>query len=247
MLRRNIIVRQNAVDINRARFNAGLIVFVDVSRAEVELARAHSDNDDVHRLRGLQENILAALVGVPASVFSLDPNPVFVPPPVVPTGIPSELLTRRPDIAEAERNLAAAYRDIGVAYANFFPSLTLNAGLGVESPFPHQLFKWQSRYWQVGLNVLQSVFDGGKNQANLDYYRARFSEAMANYQETVLTSFKDVEDSLVNLRWYAKQAQDLADAVKAARTTLQLSQMRYDRGISELFGCYRCGTGPFAN
>lgn len=231
VIRRNIIVRKNAFDINKARFNAGLIVYVDVSRAEVQLARAYSDDDDVRRMRGLQENVLATLVGVPASVFSLDPNPIFVPPPVVPTGLPSELLCRRPDIAEAERNLAAAYRDIGVAYANFFPSLTLNAGLGVESPFPHQLFSWKSRYWTVGLDILQNVFDGGRNQANLDYYRARFSEAMANYQETVLQSFKDVEDSLVNLRWYAKQAEDLADAVKASRTTLELSQMRYARGL----------------
>lgn len=231
VLRRNILVRQNAVDINRARFNAGLIVYVDVSRAEVELSRARSDQDDVRRLRGLQENILATLVGVPASIFSLDSDPLFLPPPVIPTGLPSELLCRRPDIAEAERNLAAAYREIGVAYANFFPSLTLNASLGVESPFPHQLFSWQSRFWQVGVNVLQSVFDGGRNQANLNYYRASFREAMANYQETVLTSFKDVEDSLVNLRWYATQAGDLALAVKAARTTLELSQMRYDRGL----------------
>lgn len=231
VLRRNILVRKHAVDINRARFNAGLIVFVDVSRAEVELARAHSDDDDVRRLRGLQENILATLLGVPPSVFSLDVNPVFIPPPVVPTGIPSELLCRRPDIAEAERNLAAAYSDIGVAYANFFPSLSLNAGLGVEAPFPHQLFSWQSRYWQVGLNILQNVFDGGKNQANFDYYRARFRESMANYQEQVLQAFKDVEDSLVNLRWYAKQSEDLAHAVRAAKTTLELSQMRYNRGL----------------
>lgn len=231
VLRRNILVRQHAVDINRSRFNAGLIVYVDVSRAEVELARAKSDEDDVNRLRGLQENILATLVGVPASVFCLEYNPIFVPPPVIPTGIPSELLCRRPDIAEAERNLAASYKDIGVAYANFFPSLSLNAALGVESPFPHKLFSWQSRYWAVGMNILQSVFDGGRNQANLDYYRARFQESMANYQEHVLQAFKDVEDSLVNLRWYAVQAQDLSDAVKAAQTTLQLSQMRYARGL----------------
>lgn len=231
VLRRNIHIRQHAVDINRSRYNAGLIVYVDVSRAEVELWKAHSDNDEVHRLRGLQENILATLVGVPASVFSIEYNPVFVPPPVIPTGLPSELLCRRPDVAEAERNLAAAYREIGVAYANFFPSLTLNAALGVSSPFPHQLFSWKSRFWEVGVNILQTVFDGGRIQANLDYYRAGWREAMANYQEQVLQSFKDVEDSLVSLRWYAKQAQDLAKAVSAARTTLELSQMRYNRGL----------------
>jgi multidrug efflux system outer membrane protein len=231
VLQRNIAVRQNAVDINQARFDAGLIVYLDVSRAQVELARAHSDSADVRRLRGLQENLLATLVGTPASVFSIEYNPVIYPPPVIPRGIPSELLCRRPDIAEAERNLAAAYRDIGVAYANFFPSLTLNAAFGFESPFTHELFSWQSRFWLVGWNVMQTVFDAGRNEANLNYYKARFWEAMANYQEQVLQSFRDVEDSLVNLREYANRAQDLAVAVRAAHVTLELAQLRYNRGL----------------
>jgi multidrug efflux system outer membrane protein len=150
---------------------------------------------------------------------------------LVPTGLPSELLCRRPDVAEAERDLAAAYREVGVAYANFFPSLTLNAAIGFEAPFAHQLFSWKSRFWQIGVSVMQTVFDGGRNCANLEFYRARFSEAFANYQETVLQAFKDVEDSLVDLRWFANRAQDLDLAVSAARTTLELSQMRYDRGL----------------
>ena len=104
-------------------------------------------------------------------------------------------------------------------------------GWVLKAPSPTSYLNGNHATGMWGSNILQNIFDGGRNQANLDYYRARFSEAMANYQETVLQSFKDVEDSLVNLRWYAKQAQDLADAVKAARTTLQLSQMRYDRGL----------------
>jgi len=232
VVQRNIRVRQKAVDINRARYNAGLIVYLDVSRAEVELARAHSDGDDVRRARGLQENLLATLIGVPASVFSLPYNPVIIPPPVIPRGIPSELLCRRPDIGEAERNLAAAYRDIGVAYANFFPSLNLNASFGFGSPFASELFSWRSRFWEIGWSVIQTVFDAGRNEANLNYYKAIFSETMANYQQTVLKAFQDVEDSLVNLNGYAKQAQDLAIAVRAARLTLQLAQMRYDRGLT---------------
>jgi outer membrane protein, multidrug efflux system len=231
VLQRNIRVRQNAYDINSARFNAGLIDYLDVSRAEVELARSLSDSDDVRRMRGLQENILATLLGTPASIFSIEYNPVLIPPPVIPRGLPSELLCRRPDIAEAERNLAAAYRDIGVAYANFFPSLNLNASLGVESPFAHQLFSWHARYWQIGANILQTVFDAGRNQANLDYRKSLFRETMANYQQRVLQSFQDVEDSLVNLREYSRQAQDLALAVRAAQLTLELAQMRYNKGL----------------
>lgn len=231
VIQKNIRVRQRAVDINRSRYNAGLIVYLDVSRAELEVARARSDSDDIRRLRGLQENLLATLVGTPASVFSIEPQWILVPPPVVPRGLPSELLCRRPDIAEAERNLAAAYRDIGVAYANFFPSLSLNASFGFESPFAHQLFSWKSRFWEVGWNVFQTVFDAGRTEANWDYYKAIFSETMANYQQTVLSAFRDVEDALVDLRGFAEQSHDLGVAVKAAQLTLELAQMRYDRGL----------------
>lgn len=232
VIQHNIRVRQEAVNLNRARYNAGLIVYLDVSRAEVELARAHSDSDDVRRARGLQENQLGTLVGIPASVFSIAYHPVTIPPPVIPTGLPSELLCRRPDIAEAERNLASAYRQVGVAYANFFPSLNLNTSIGFETPIAHQLFSWRSRFWQVGWQLLQTVFDGGRNESNYQYYQSLFRESTANYQETVLQAFKDVEDALVNLRGYSTQAQDLAIAVRAARLTLELAQMRYNRGLT---------------
>lgn len=232
VIQNNIRVRQEAFNLNRARYKAGLIVYLDVSRAEVELARAHSDSDDVRRARGLQENLLGTLVGIPASVFSIAYNPLVIPPPVIPRGIPSELLCRRPDIAEAERNLASAYRQVGVAYANFFPSFSLNAALGFESPIAHKLFSWRSRFWQVGWQVMQSVFDAGRNEGNYQYYQSLFRESMANYQETVLQAFRDVEDSLVNLRGYAAQAQDLAIAVRAARLTFELAQMRYNRGLT---------------
>lgn len=231
VIERTVLARQHAFEINQARFNAGLIVYLDVSRAEVELARAKADGDNVRRLRGLQENQIATLVGTPASIFSIDYDPLRLPPPVIPRGIPSELLCRRPDIAEAERYLAAAYRDIGVAYANFFPSLTLNASLGLESPVAGELFSWKARFWEFAANAMQTVFDAGRNQANLDYYRSIFRENMANYQQTVLKAFQDVEDALVNLKEQAKRSQDLADAVRAASLTLELAQMRYNRGL----------------
>lgn len=232
VLKENIRVRDEAVKLSRARFNAGLIVYLDVSRAEVELARARSDDDDVKRLRGLQENKLATLIGTPASVFSFPYSPIVVPPPVVPRGIPSELLCRRPDIGQAERTLAAAYREVGVAYANFFPSLKFNAAMGFSSPFAHQLLDWKSRLWQVGWSVVQSVFDAGSNQANYEYTQSLYRESMANYQETVLKAFQDVEDALVDLKGYAERALDLAAAVKYARLTLELAQMRYNRGLT---------------
>lgn len=232
VLQETIEARKIDYEINSLRFKAGLISYIDVSRAELELARAKSDRDDVRRLRGIQENIIATLVGVPAPIFSLEYSPLVGLPPVIPAGLPSELLCRRPDIAESERNLAAAYREIGVAYANFFPSLNLSAALGVASPFADGLFSWHARYWQVAASVMQTVFDAGRNCANYDYYKARFREAMANYQQKVLTAFQETEDAFVNLREYANRADDLAVAVRAARQTLNLAQMRYNRGLT---------------
>lgn len=232
VIEENIRLRQRAVNLNQARYKAGLIVYLDVSKAIVELARAHADSDDIRRARGLQENQLAALIGVPPSVFTLKYDPVTVPPPEIPRGMPSELLCRRPDIAAAERNLASAYRRIGVAYGNFFPSFNLNTSIGFQTPFAPQLFSWRSRLWQVGWQFVQTVFDAGGNEANYEYFQSLYREAMAKYQETTLQAFKDVEDALVNLRGYLDQSQDLAIAVKYARLTLELAQARYDRGLT---------------
>ncbi len=231
VIQHNILLRKNALDITQARYDAGIIVYLDVSRSQVELAKAYADSAEVYRLRGLQENMLATLIGVPASVFALEYSPLQEPPPQIPVGLPSELLSRRPDILEAERDLAAAYKDIGVAYAGFFPSLNLNASYGFESPFGFQLFNWRSRFWEIGFDILQTVFDAGRTEANYDYYRARFSEAMANYQKTVLNAFQDVEDSLVNIRWYARRNIDFSAAVDSAKTTFNLANMRYTRGL----------------
>ncbi len=232
VIQQNIEIRQEAVNVNRARYQAGIIVYLDVSKAIVELARARSEAEDVRRSRGLQENQLATLIGVPASVFSLPYNPISVAPPVIPQGLPSELLTRRPDIASAERKIAAAWRQMGVAWANFFPSFNLNTAIGFESPFAYQLFNWRSRLWQVGWQCAQTLFDGGRNAANYEYYESIYKEALAHYQQTTLQAFQDVEDALVNLRGFAAQAHDLSIAVKYARLALELAQMRYTKGLT---------------
>jgi multidrug efflux system outer membrane protein len=204
---------------------------MDVTRGEAEVSRAKADLADTERLRGIQENSIATLVGIPAPVFSIHFNPLEFPPPLIPEGLPSELLYRRPDIAQAERELAAAYAQIGVAYAAFFPTVNLTAGLGLESPVAHALLSWKARFWEVGLNVMQSVFDGGRNCANLAYTQSLFRESLANYQEHVLTAFQDVEDSLVSIRQRAIQDEALLEAARAARQTLNLSEMRYNRGL----------------
>lgn len=232
VLKQNIQIRQRAFEINSSRFRAGVINFVDVSRADLEVSTAKSDLDDIIRQRGIQENLIATLMGVPASEFSLPFNPVFKPPPSIPSGFPSEILTQRPDIQEAERNLASAYRNIGVAYANFFPSLELNGAIGLETPVISKLFSWKARFWRVGWDAFQTVFDAGKTEANYYYYVSIFREAMDNYQQTVLNAFKEVENELINLRQYALQEKDIGNAIQAAKKTLELSELRYNRGLS---------------
>lgn len=231
VIEKSLFIRQEEVTINQSRYLSGLIPFVDVSRGQVELSRAKSDKDNVQRIRSLQENRLASLIGSPASLFSLQANPVLISPPLIPSGLPSQLLCRRPDIAEAERLLSAFYYEIGVAKANFFPSLSLNASLGLQSPFAHSLFKWKARFWEMGLNALQTVFDGGRNQANFKYCQSHYRESFSNYQQTVLYAFEEVENALSNLHFYAEQSKDLKEAVEASRLTFHLSQLRYTQGL----------------
>lgn len=232
ILQKNIAIRQQALQISQARFQGGLVIYADVTRAEAELAAAQAQSIDIARQRALQENILAVLVGTPAPLFSLEPNPLFGSPPLIPTGFPSDLLYRRPDIAQAERNLAAAHTDIGVAYAAFYPSLQLTTTLGLESPRFASLFSWQARLWEVGANVVQTVFNAGRNSYNLSYYLSRYREALSNYEQQVLIAFKDVEDALINLKQQTSQEQALHVAVEAAQQTLALSQIRYTHGLA---------------
>jgi multidrug efflux system outer membrane protein len=232
ILQKNIALLQEAYDINLSRFQAGLVQYVDVSRALAELASVQADSADVFRQRALQENILVLLVGEAASDFHLDPYPLRGSPPCIPPTAPLELLARRPDVAQAERTVAANYATIGVAYAAFYPSLNLTGTLGLESPKWTSLFKWKARLWSYAINTMFTVFDAGYNQANLCFAKASYEEAIANYEQQVLIAFKDVEDALANLHWENVQLQDLDIAVKASIETVSLSTLRYNQGLS---------------
>jgi len=223
--------RRKAFEINRDRYEAGLLNYLDVSRAEVQVSNAEADQANIKRLRGVQENIIATLTGSPASEFYLSFDPIHTPPPQIPVGLPSELLTRRPDVVAAERLIAAAYAEIGAAYADFFPSLNLTASLGLESPISSLLFNWKARMWQIAANAMQLVFDAGRTQANLELTQARFREQVNSYQQTVLSAFQEVEDALINLKERAEQAKALKKSVKYAQQTYDLSYFRYNQGL----------------
>jgi NodT family efflux transporter outer membrane factor (OMF) lipoprotein len=171
------------------------------------------------------------LVGEPASTFSLKVMVSQARPPAVPAGIPSELLERRPDIAGAERTMAQANAQIRVAKAAFYPTLTLSATGGFGNSSFTDWLTWPSRFWSVGPTVAQSVFDAGLRKATVQQYRAGFDLAVANYRETVLTAFQQVEDNLAALRILSQVVEQQDAAVHAAQRNLDVAMVRYRAGL----------------
>jgi NodT family efflux transporter outer membrane factor (OMF) lipoprotein len=179
------------------------------------------------------EHAIAALLGVSASTFSIQPAIVDIPLPQVPSGVPSTLLERRPDIAAAQRRMIAANANIGVARAAYFPSLTLGAQGGFESRGFSNWLSAPSAFWAVGPNALLSVFDGGLRRAQVAQARAEFDASAANYRGIVVGAFQQVEDSLATLNYYHNASVDEKAAVDAAQHTLDLSMALYVQGATD--------------
>ena len=230
VIENTIKARRQALDIAQERLQAGLTSELDVQRERAELAGNEADLAASRRGRAELENALATLVGQPASTFHERRHELHTAPPHVPAGLPSELLERRPDVAEAERELAAANERIGVAVAAFFPRVTLTGAAGFESATITDVLSPGSKIWQIGPSVSIPIFEGGRNQANLDAARARYDQGVARYRQQVLTAFQDVENALADLRYLSVQAEAQDRAVAAARRTLQLSQDQYRQG-----------------
>ena len=183
-------------------------------------------------LRAQYEHAVAALIGKPAGSFSLAPLPLRTPPPPIPTGVPSQLLERRPDIASAERQMAAANARIGVAKAAYYPLLNLGAAGGFESGILTTLLQGPSGLWAVGGQAIQTLFDGGRHRAASDQAIAAYDQTVATYREPVLTSFQQVEDNLAALRILENEAKTQNEAVVAAQKSLDLSIQRYKGGVT---------------
>ena len=223
--------RREALRIAQERLEAGLTSELDAARASADLAGNEADRQTLLRTRGQLENAFATLLGQPASALRLSRRPLDrTAPPHVPAGLPSRLLERRPDVASAERQLAAANARIGVAKAAFFPVLKLTGEAGFESADIARLFNWESRVWSLGAQALQPVFEGGRNVANLGAARARYDEAVATYRGQVLRGFQEVEDALSDLRTLAAQAEAESRAVAAARRAHELTAQQYAHG-----------------
>jgi outer membrane protein, multidrug efflux system len=233
ILRNTIGVRRDALDIVNARFKGGAASELDVSRAETELSSTQAELLALDRRRAEIEHALAVLVGQPASEFAVKDLPLdmAILPPVIPPGLPGDLLERRPDIAEAERLLAAANARIGVAKAAFFPVVRLTGAAGFESLDIESLFNWESRVWSIGPSITLPLFQGGRNRANLKRARAAFEENTANYRQRILVAFKEVQDALTGARLLSQQAVVQDQSRTSARKTADISNKRYRAGL----------------
>lgn len=231
VLEQNRQIRKDAYDISLSRYNAGLVNFTDVSRAETELASVLADIENTTRLRNLEENILGTLTAIAASDFFIPHNPLGESPNTIPTGIPSDLLRRRPDIRQAERQMASAHMQIAVEYAAYFPALSFDGAIGYMSPLLHNLLDWKARFWSIAGNIAQVIFDGGAIQGNVEAAKAVYLQDVAIYQGTVLRAFQEVEDALGNIYYTIRQEKDLIIAVDSAEITLKLSADRYKQGL----------------
>lgn len=235
ILQRGLEFRQISLGLIERRFEAGDVDEVDLARARTEIAAIESELFGLQRTRAELENALAVLAGQPSSSFFIDQVPLQSEPPAVPARIPAELLERRPDIARAERLMAAENARIGAAQAAFFPSLVLNGDFGQESASLDRLFQTDSRIWGFGPAISLPLFDGGRNRANLQQSRLRYEETVALYRQTILNAVREVDDALAGSAILARQAEALDRTVAYARRTVELSQRRYDGGLVAYF------------
>ena len=231
LVRDTASLRRKALDLVNARLKSGAAGELDVARAETELASADADAAALANRRAALQNALAVLVGAPASEFELSAlNSQLSTVPTIPSGLPAELLERRPDIAAAERTLASANARIGVAKAAFFPAISLTGGAGFASGDIDRLFNSDSRAWSIGPSLYLPIFQGGRNRANLERSRAAYDESVALFRQRVLIAFREVQDALTATHLLAEQSSAQDRALVAARRAASLAQTRYDAG-----------------
>lgn len=233
LLNRTVAAFDRAYRLTKTRHEGGIASGIDVNRARTTLSNARAQISSVANQRAATEHELAALVGAVASDFTVAPKVQTLTAPDIPTGVPSELLQRRPDVAAAERRVYAANARIGVARAAWFPTISLGLSGGWETT-NGALLTTPNAFWALGpATALLSLFDGGRRAAQVKMSRAEYDETTANYRETVLTAFREVEDSVAAMRYLSAQLVDQRDAAQAAQRTSDLALTRYRDGASD--------------
>jgi NodT family efflux transporter outer membrane factor (OMF) lipoprotein len=238
---------EQALELNENRFHGGIASEVDVEQAKTQLQTTRAAAIDVGVLRAQYEHAVAILIGKPPAEFSLPPLPLTAPPPHVPISVPSELLERRPDIAAAERRVASANAQIGVAKSAYYPTISLGAAGGFESSAITTLINGPSGLWSIGLSALGTVFDGGRRRSLNDQARASYDYQVAAYRESVLAGFQQVEDNLAAVRILENEAQVQDEAVVAAQRSLDLSVTRYKGGVTSYLEVITAQSAALAN
>jgi NodT family efflux transporter outer membrane factor (OMF) lipoprotein len=223
---------EKALELTRNRFKGGVASAVDVAQAEAQLENTRAQAIDIGARRAQVEHAIAVLVGEPAANLTIPTASLDLAPPAVPGGLPATLLERRPDIAAAERRVAAACAQIGVAQAAYFPTIALTASTGFESAALSALLNGVSGWWTAAPSVAMALLDGGRRRSVTEQAKAGYERSVALYRETTLNAFREVEDSLANLRVLAEEARVQDIALAAAERSLALSTNRYKGGIA---------------
>lgn len=229
---RSIDVQRRALQFVTDRHDGGAVSGLDVAQQQALLDNTLTQVDLLKRLRSQFEHAIATLTGTPAPNFSLPPDIKPLQPPPIPLGVPSDALERRPDVAAAERAMAAANAQIGVATAAFYPSVSLLPTGGVDSRSLSTLFDAQSVLWSIGVSATQTIFDGGRIRANVDFTRAGYDATVASYRRVVLTAMQEAEDGITGLASLERAATQSQAAVASARRVLEMSASRYEGGAT---------------
>jgi NodT family efflux transporter outer membrane factor (OMF) lipoprotein len=247
LLDSTVIAFQESLDLTKALYETGIGTAEAVAQAETQLEATQAQDAALGIQRAQFEHAIAMLTGQPASTFSIPMEPLTSKPPAIPIGVPSQLLERRPDIAAAERLVAQANAQIGIARAAYFPTVTLSAAAGFESSSFTSWFSWPSRFFSIGPAAAETLFDAGLRRATVEQFRAQYDETVANYRQTVLTAFEQVEDNLASLRILSGEIQYQDTAVKSAEKTLAIAKDRYSLGIDPYLNVLTAQTALLSN
>jgi NodT family efflux transporter outer membrane factor (OMF) lipoprotein len=247
LLDSTVVAYEQSLELTKALYETGIDSDEAVGQAETQLNATRALDTNIGILRAQYEHAIALLVGQPASIFAIAVEPLKATPPTIPFGVPSELLERRPDIAAAERQMASANAQIGVAKAAYYPTVTLNASGGFSSTSITEWLTWPSRVWSVGPVLSETLFDAGLRRATLEQFRAQYDSTVANYRQTVLSAFGQVEDNLSTLRVLSLEIQQQEDAVKSAQRVLTVATDRYRLGIDPYLNVITAQTTLLSN
>jgi NodT family efflux transporter outer membrane factor (OMF) lipoprotein len=247
LLDSTVVALQQSLDLTKALYETGIDSAEDVALAETQLETTQAQDAALGVQRAQFEHAIAMLTGQPASTFSIPVEPLKSSPPAIPFGVPSQLLERRPDIAAAERLVAQANAQIGIAKAAYFPTITLSAAAGFESTSASTWLTWPARFFTIGPAAAETIFDAGLRRATVEQFRAQYDQTVANYRQAVLTAFQQVEDNLASLRILSAEIRYQDTAVESAKKTLAIATERYRAGIDPYLNVIIAETSLLSN